>query len=129
MRRTRVLPLLVAAAAALAVAFGSVSVASAVVTVNCNSPGGSAAFQAGLTGGGTVDVSGTCVGNFTAPANVTVNGSPSATLTASGAGRTLTINPNLTVTLNHLTITGGNTTAFGPPGAGAGIFAFNDTLT
>src|SRR5438874_2596963 len=90
MERRRVLAFLVAGAAALAVALGSVGVALAVVTVNCNASGGSAAFQAALTAGGTVDVSGTCVGTFSAPSNVTVNGSPSATLTASGAGRTLT---------------------------------------
>src|SRR5947209_1969886 len=121
MKKHRLLPFLVAGAASLAVAFGSVGVASAVVTVDCDSSGGSAACQAALTAGGTVDVSGTCVGTFTAPVSVTVNGSPSATLTASGAGRTLTISMNRTVTLNHLTITGGYTTAAGPPGAGAGI--------
>ena len=126
MKPSRLLPLLVVGAVALGVAFGSVGVASAVVTVNCSSPGGSAAFQAALTAGGTVDVSGTCVGAFTAASNVTVNGSPSATLTAAGAGRTLTISFSRTVTLDHLTITGGHTTAFGPPGAGRRL-RFNDT--
>lgn len=129
MRGSRLFALLVAGAAAIVVAVGSVGVASASTTVNCNAAGGAAAFQAALTAGGTIDVSGTCVGNFTLPSNVTVIGSPAATITANGSGRPLTISMNKTVTLTSLTITGGHTTAAGPPGAGGGIFGFNDTLT
>ena len=69
MKRGRLIALLVAVAAALVVAVGSVGAASASTTVNCNAVGGAAAFQAALAAGGTIDVSGTCVGTFTVPSS------------------------------------------------------------
>ena len=120
--------LLAGVLAALVLVFG-VGAASAVTVVNCGLPGGSAAFQAALTAGGPVSVSGTCVGTFTAPVSVVVTGSPVATLTAQGAGRTLTIGSGATVTLSNLAITGGHASGGGPAGAGGGILSFNATLT
>jgi hypothetical protein len=81
-------------------------VASASTTVNCDLPGGAAAFQAALTAPGTV------------------TGSPSATLDGQGAGSTLKIFPGHTVTLNNLTVTGGNS-----PDVGGGIGSLKSTLT
>ena len=114
----RVVPAMLVAGALLV--FGA-GVASALPTVNCDLPGGSAAFQTALAAGGTVFVSGTCDGDFTASANVTVTGSPTATLDGQGTGRTLVIGAGKVVTLNNLTVTGGNASAVGPAGSGGGI--------
>src|SRR5581483_4690988 len=122
-RQIRVRVLLLAGALAALLMFGA-GVASALPTVNCDLPGGAAAFQTALTAGGTVFVSGTCDGTFTVTANVTVTGSPSATLDAQGAGSTLKIFPGHIVTLNNLTVTGGNS-----PDVGGGIGSVKSTLT
>ncbi len=124
-RSVRGAPLLLLAGlvSVMVLAFGS-GAASASTTVNCDLPGGAAAFQAALTVPGTVFVSGTCDGTFTVSASVTVTGSPSATLDGQGAGSTLKIFPGHTVTLNNLTVTGGNS-----PDVGGGIGSIKSTLT
>jgi hypothetical protein len=114
----------------VALAFGAGS-AHATVTVNCP-PYGSDNLQTAInaaSSGATLLVKGTCAGHFSIPKNLTLSGSPSATLNGQGTGRPLTISAGVTVTLNNLTITGGYLTAGGPPGAGGGIFSFNATLT
>jgi hypothetical protein len=122
--------LAVAALTMVALAFG-VGSARATVTVNCP-PYGNDNLQAAITAaapGATIMVKGTCGGHFTIPTNLTLSGSPSATLNGQGTGRPLTIAGGVTVTLNNLTIMGGYLTASGAPGAGGGIFSFNATLT
>jgi hypothetical protein len=57
--------------------------------------------------GSTIEVSGTCTGNFVIDKNLTVVGAPSATLDGGGAGTTLTIIGFKAVHLAHLVITGG----------------------
>jgi len=122
-RSVRVVLTLAGLVVVVVLVFGS-GVASASTTVNCNAVGGSAAFQAALGAPGTVFVSGTCDGTFTVTANVTVTGSPSATLDGQEAGSTLRIFPGHTVTLNNLTVTGGNS-----PDVGGGIGSIKSTLT
>ena len=122
--------LAVAALTTVALAFG-VGSAHATVTVNCP-PYGNDNLQTAITAaspGATILVKGTCAGHFTIPKNLTLSGSPSATLNGQGTGRPLTIGAGVNVTLNNLMITGGYLTASGPPGAGGGIFSFNATLT
>ncbi len=122
-RRVHFAPVVLLAGVLAVLVFGA-GVASASTTVNCNAVGGSAAFQAALGVPGTVFVSGTCDGTFTVTANVTVTGSPSATLDGQGAGSTLKVFPGHTVTLNNLTVTGGNS-----PDVGGGIGSIKSTLT
>ncbi|HXJ63852.1 MAG TPA: hypothetical protein VNN79_08870, partial [Actinomycetota bacterium] len=57
--------------------------------------------------GATVQVTGTCTGNFTVDKNLTLAGAPSAKLDGGGTGRTLLIFGFHDVHLRHLTITGG----------------------
>lgn len=72
--------------------------------------------------GDRLNVFGTCYGNYTVDRDLVISGSyRSATpTTVNGArlGRTLTIAPDVTVTLSHLTISGGAVTT---PGGGGGI--------
>jgi hypothetical protein len=120
----------VTALTAVALAFG-VGTAHATVTVNCPPYGGDNLQTAinAASSGATILAKGTCAGHFTIGKNLTLSGSPTATLNGQGTGRPLTISPGVTVTLNGLTITGGHLTAGGPPGAGGGILSFNATLT
>jgi hypothetical protein len=73
--------------------------------------------------GDRLTVFGTCFGNYTIDRDLTVSGSWSsatpATISGAGLGRTLLIQPDVTVTLSHLTITGGNVNT---PGGGGGLF-------
>ncbi len=91
----------------------------AVVNVNCAKHDLQAKIDAAPPGW-TLRVKGTCVGRFTVDKNLTLDGSPKATLDAAELGRTLTIAGAPTVRLLDLTVTGGR--AVGSPSAeGGGI--------
>jgi hypothetical protein len=110
---------------------GAGGAAAAPVAVNCP-PYGADSLQAAITAaspGDTLLIKGTCTGNFTISKNLTMQGSPVATLDAQGSGHTVSVTPGVTVTLNDLTITGGNAAGAGPAGSGGGIFSFLATLT
>ena len=73
--------------------------------------------------GDRLSVRGTCFGNYTIDRDLTVSGSrlsaTPTTISGAGLGRTLLIEPELTVTLSHLTISGGNVDT---AGGGGGLF-------
>ena len=99
-----------------AVAAGSAAAeATATETVNCNSGNLQTALD-DVSSGGTVKVTGTCVGNFSITKSVTVEGAPSAILDGANSGRVLVIGTSLSVRLSHLAVEDGNF------GGGAGIF-------
>jgi hypothetical protein len=128
-RQLAVAGLLVCALAVLA-AVGAGG-ALAATTVNC-APFGSDNLQAAITAaapGSTLLIKGRCAGNFTVPKNLTLTGSPTATLDGVGSGRTVTVAGGVVVTMNNLTITGGNVSGAGPAGAGGGILSLTATLT
>ncbi len=79
---------------------------AAPIHVNCPQDDLAAALAAAPSGG-TVQVSGTCTGNFTIDRNLTLAGAPTAKLDGGGVGRTLLIFGFHDVQLRHLTITGG----------------------
>jgi hypothetical protein len=79
---------------------------AAPIHVDCPQDDLAAALSAAPYGG-TVQVSGTCTGNFSVQKNLTIVGAPTATLDGGGAGRTLLIFGFHEVHLRHLTITGG----------------------
>jgi hypothetical protein len=85
-------------------AAGTATAAASVKTVNCNGDGN---LQAALDAGGTVTVSGVCTGNFSITKNVTITGSPSATLDGGGLDTVLNIAPSLKVTLSHIAVEDG----------------------
>jgi hypothetical protein len=90
---------------ALLIAFPS-AVSAAPITVDCDH----AALQPAINAAppdATIKVAGTCSGTFYINQNLTITGSPSATLNGGGAGSTLTINGFHAVRLAHLVITGG----------------------
>ncbi len=131
-RSVRVAPmvLLAGALSVVVLAFG-VGGALAATTVNCP-PYGADSLQAAITAaapGDTLLIKGTCVGNFTVTKNLTLQGSPTATLNGQGAGHTVVVSPGKTVTLTNLTITGGYANGPMNAGAGGGIFSLNATLT
>ena len=125
--------------AALGVLAGALTVLAAVgaggalaaTTVNC-APFGSDNLQTAITAaapGSTLLIKGTCDGNFTVPKNLTLTGSPTATLDGLGSGRTVTVAGGVVVAMNNLTITGGDVSGPGPAGAGGGILSLTATLT
>ena len=73
-------------------------------------------------------IKGTCVGNFVVGKNLTLKGSPTATLDGNDAGRTLTITGTRTVHLIGLEITGGYTDSH-VLAEGGGIFSGGGVLT
>ncbi len=78
--------------------------------------------------GSILAIKGTCVGNFVVGKNLTLKGSPTATLDGNDAGRTLTISGTRTVHLIGLEITGGYTGS-DVLAQGGGIFSGGGTLT
>lgn len=102
----RVIVVFVLALAVLA-ALGP-GVAHAVTTsVNCSTDDLQTAIN-NATAGDTLNVTGTCVGNFHIDKNLTVQGDGSTVLDGEGDGRTLAVSA-FTVNLNDLTVTGGST--------------------
>jgi hypothetical protein len=90
-------------AGALSVAQGA---ADASTTVNCASKSLQTAINAAATGS-TLLIKGTCSGSFTVAKNLTLKGSPTATLDGNDLGSVLTITGTPTVHLTDLKITGG----------------------
>jgi len=116
----------------------AIGVQAATIPVNC--PADSLASAIALASpGDTLQISGTCVGNFVVDRNLTLQGSPTATLDGGKAGTVLTINSGVTATVDSLTISGGkgmegahgtDGDSPGPGGAGqAGGITNNGTLT
>jgi fibronectin-binding autotransporter adhesin len=106
---------LAAAASGLVIALLAVvpSPTLAAITIDC----AHASLQTALNSappGATLNVKGTCSGNFAFSKNLTLSGSPAATLDGAGTGTTLTINGFHRVTLTHLVVTNG----VGPDGGG-----------
>jgi hypothetical protein len=92
----------------VAVLAGATSPAlAATVDVDCSSMNLQNKINA-ATGGSTLLITGTCVGNFTVDKNLTLRGNPSATLDGNHAGTTLSIPNTHTVHLVALTITHGS---------------------
>jgi predicted outer membrane repeat protein len=86
---------------------GSVSAATSVFCTDSSSD--QAMLDGAIAGGGTVLVHGTCLGNWTIATGVTLTGVGGATLMGAGGGSVLTvIFSSASVTINTLTITGGN---------------------
>jgi len=115
----RVVQLLVVAVAAAAgvLAFG---VGSAFASGSYTCTGVAAIDTPGLQGhintGGTVTVFGPkpCVGNWTVPVSVTIQGgTPGATLNGNATGSVLKLTADVTLTVRNLTITNGSTTSEG----------------
>ena len=75
--------------------------------------------------GDTLNVTGTCVGNYSIDKSLTVAGPPTGTATLDGnqAGRVIRVDAG-PVTLDNLTITGGDA-----PGVGGGIYSSNSGST
>ncbi|MFL5797662.1 MAG: choice-of-anchor Q domain-containing protein [Actinomycetota bacterium] len=80
------------------------------------------------TGGATLAIKGTCVGNFVIAKNLTLKGSPTATLDGGTVDRALTITGSHTVHLAGLEITGGYRDD-DVQAKGGGIFAGGGILT
>jgi hypothetical protein len=96
--------------------------ASAATSVFCtDSASDQATLQNAIDGGGTVLVHGACLGNWTIANQVTLTGVGGAKLLGAGAGPVLSIDTTSTVTINTLTISGGN----GDFGGGVDVFAFS----
>jgi hypothetical protein len=113
---------LVAAVAVVVVSFGAGSaLASGSYACTDNAVADMAALQPLIDGGGTVTITGTCLGNYTVSvSDVTIQGgAPGATLDGNGTGSVLIVTGGWTVTLRNLTVTGGNTN-FGCPAACGG---------
>jgi hypothetical protein len=89
------------------VAAGTAAASASVKKVNCNSNGDLQSALDAVNAGGTVQVTGVCTGTFSIAKNVTINGSPSATLDGGGLGTVLDIAPSLKVTLSHITVQDG----------------------
>jgi hypothetical protein len=101
---------------------------AAVIHVNC----ANANLQSKINNaapGSTLDIKGTCKGQFTIPKSLKLVGDPSATIDGDEGGRTLDITgPN--VTLSHLVVTGGRLSVSAPTVAfGGGISANGSNLT
>jgi DUF971 family protein len=104
---------------------------AATVSVNC-APFGSDNLQTKINAaspGDVLSIKGTCTGNFTISKNLTLQGSPSATLNGGGGGQTVMIPSGKTVALTNLTVTGGHAMGMGATGSGGGIFSLQATLT
>jgi hypothetical protein len=91
----------------------------------------------GAAAGDRLSVFGTCFGNYTIDRDLKVSGSRSSatptTISGAGLGRTLLIQPEVTVTLSHLTITGGNVETAGGGGGllvndGAKVLLYRSTV-
>src|SRR5580765_5645112 len=80
--------------------------AGATTVVNCATQNLQARLNSAAAGS-TVLVKGTCVGNFVLSKNLTLRGSPSATLDGNQAGHVLLVSGTRTVHLANLTITRG----------------------
>ena len=97
-------------AMALALALGVVVAAptsAATLAVNCPGTNLQAKIDAAHAGD-TLLIKGTCVGNFTVDKNLTLKGNPTAVIDGNDAGSTFTIPTTRTVSLIHLTISGGS---------------------
>jgi hypothetical protein len=80
--------------------------------------------------GSTLEIKGTCKGQFAIAKSLKLVGDPSATIDGNQGGRTLDITGPANVTLSHLIVTGGRFSASGGPVAfGGGIRAANSNLT
>jgi hypothetical protein len=93
---------------------------AAVTPVNCPTDDLQAAIGA-ATGGDTLQISGTCTGNFTITSkSLILQGVGDAIITANGSGRPLTVQNTLgqTVTVNDLLVTGGNVSGVVAQGGG-----------
>jgi hypothetical protein len=95
--------------------------------------GSSSALQVALGAavkGETLVISGRCVGGFTVPIDLTLTGTPGATLDGAGANGTVLVVPSgVTATVTGLTITGGSTPAVGDGGGidNSGTVFLNDS--
>jgi hypothetical protein len=101
---------------------------AAVTPVDCPADDLQAAINA-AAGGDTLQISGTCTGNFTITSkSLILQGVGDAIITANGSGRPLTIHDTLgqTVTVNDLLVTGGNLS--GVVARGGGILADGGSL-
>src|SRR5262249_8163213 len=99
--------------------------ASASTSVNCATQHLQPKLDA-APAGSIVLVKGICIGPFTIDKNLTVQGSPTATLDGNDSGSTLTINGTHTIHLIGLTITGGeDTKGAGIDREGAGVLTLN----
>ena len=116
--------LLACALAATWLVFGSVPAGAATTNVNCP-PYGAASLQSAITAaspGDTLDIHGTCVGNFTVAKNLTLQGVTSgAGLNGNAAGTTLTVSGGVVATIKSLVIANGKA-----PGGGGGIRAIGN---
>jgi hypothetical protein len=85
--------------------------------VDCETDPGALGPAIGAAGvGDTLEITGTCTGTFTISKDLTLAGTPEATVDAQEAGTVLTIDLGATVVVRYLTITGGEDS--GPFAAG-----------
>jgi len=101
---------------------------AAITPVNCPTDDLQAAIDA-AAGGDTLQISGTCAGNFIVTSkSLILQGVGDAIITADGSGRPLTVQNTLgqSVTVNDLLITGGNVS--GVVARGGGILADGGSL-
>ncbi|HEX3825499.1 MAG TPA: choice-of-anchor Q domain-containing protein [Mycobacteriales bacterium] len=105
LRVTAIAAAFVAGLGLLAVAAGPAD--ASVRTIACNDGGNLQSALDATASGGTVKVSGVCLGNFAIAKNVTIVGSPSAVLDGGYSGAVLDIAPSLKVTLSQLSIEDG----------------------
>ena len=131
MRRPLVAVSILASLGAMLAGFAAGAAQAATVSVNC-APFGSDNLQTKINAaspGDVLSIKGTCTGHFTVSKNLTLQGSPTATLNGGGTGQTVVISPGKTVALTNLTVTGGHAIGMGPTGSGGGIFSLQATLT
>jgi hypothetical protein len=115
--------IIVPAAATLLLSLGLLAPpASAAIPVHC--PGQNLQTKINSAApGATISITGTCRGNFVLNKDVTLQGTPSATLDGDDTGSTMTITGAPTVHLVHLVVTGGRAAG------GGGIDQAGGTLT
>jgi predicted outer membrane repeat protein len=92
--------------------------AATSIGVNCSTTSLQTAID-NAAPGATLDITGTCFGNFTIGTNLGLRGHGNAVLDGQGKGTTLTVSSGATVQVAHLTITDGD--ASGTAGDGGGI--------
>lgn len=82
---------------------------AATTPVDCTAdPGALAGALATAGPGDTLGISGTCVGSYVISQEVTLKGSGDATIHGPGGLRVLLVRPGANVTIDGLTITGGD---------------------
>jgi predicted outer membrane repeat protein len=109
------LVLLVVVSAATVLLFSAGLAGATTTNVHCtDSVADQATLQAAINAGGTVNVFGTCLGDWTINSDVTLQaGAPGATLDGNAAGSVLTVPDNRRLTTRSLKITNGSASSGG----------------